>query len=145
MSGPTKPAGNTPSEQPSNQPSDGSNPAQAAFGKYKSRLAAMPAWAMPPSMGALPGFPFGNHGQQQPHAMGSLTERLGMTLRLGIDLLNAGLASGVSALGSGGSMPDWGGHGGGCGCEGNRHGYDCCEVMGNGCRPGAHGCGCGCC
>jgi hypothetical protein len=76
--------------------------------------------------------------------MGSLTDRLGTTIRLGVDLLNAVLASGASALG-GGTSAHWGGHGCGCGCERGDHcGYDCCEVMaGECCRPGVHGCGCG--
>jgi hypothetical protein len=113
----------------------------------------MPGWGMPPSMGALPtyppGYPYAQPGPQRPHPMGSLTERLGATIRLGVDLLNAALASGASALG-GGMAPhsggQCGGHGSGCGCErSDRCGYDCCEVMADECcRPGVHGCGCGC-
>ena len=144
-------------------PASGATAAQEAFGKYKARLAVgpvampvMPGWGMPPSMGALPGYPpgypYAASGPERPHPMGSLTERLGATIRLGVDLLNAALASGASALG-GGMAPHpggpWGGHGcgGGCGCErGDRCGYDCCEVMASECcRPGVHGCGCGCC
>lgn len=138
-------------------PASGASAAQEAFGKYKSRLAGgpmampvMPGWAMPPSMGALPtyppGYPYAPQGPERPHPMGSLTERLGATIRLGVDLLNAALASGAGALG-GGMAPQWGGHGCGCGCErGDRCGYDCCEVMARECcRPGVHGCGCGCC
>ncbi|HET6183646.1 MAG TPA: hypothetical protein VFA03_08630 [Acetobacteraceae bacterium] len=148
MSQSNPPSGNAP-EPP---PEGGANAAQEAFGRYKSRLAAapmamgmMPSWGMPPSMGMVPGFPFAPPGTERPHPLGSLTERLGATLRLGIDLLNASLASGASALGGGMAMPHWGGHGGGCGCGEDRCGYDCCEVMGCGCcRPGAHGCGCGC-
>jgi hypothetical protein len=139
-----------PAEELSDHPLGGSNPVQEAFGKYKSRLAAMPimpGWAMPPSIGTLPGFLFGQHGQRQPNPVGSLAGRLRMTVRLGIDSLNAGLASGASALGGDMTTPHWGGgHGGGCGCGGEPCGYDCCEVMGSDCcRPGAHGCGCGCC
>jgi hypothetical protein len=100
-------------------------------------------------MGALPphpsGYPHVSQGPVPPHPLGSLTERLGATLRLGVDLLNATLASGARALG-GGMMPSqaddaWGGHG--CGCD--PCGYDCCGVMAaECCRPGVHGCGCGC-
>lgn len=101
----------------------------------------MPGWAMPPSMGALPNYPSANHfappGVMRPHPMGSLTERLGSTLRLGVDLLNAALARGTSMLG-GGAM-QWDAHG--CGCD--RCGHDCCDAMSaECCRPGAHGCGC---
>jgi hypothetical protein len=154
--------GGTPATPP---PASGAAAAQEAFGKYKARLAggpmampAMPGWAMPPSMGALPnyppGYPFAQQGPERPHPMGSLTERVGATLRLAVDLLNATLASGASAL-SGGMAAyypggQWGGQWGGqgCGCErcgGDRCGYDCCAVTGSECcRPGAHGCGCGC-
>jgi len=142
-------------------PANSANQAQEAFSNYKSRLAAgpvampvMPGWAMPPSMGALPpyppAYPYGPQGPQRSHPMGSLTERLGSTIRLSIDLLNAALASGASALG-GGMGPQWGGHGRdcgcGCGCEhGDRRGCDCCEVMASECcHPGVHGRGCGRC
>jgi hypothetical protein len=135
-------------------PASPATPAQEAFGKYKARLAggpmafpAMTGWGMPPSMGALPGYPMPAQGPSGPHPLGSLTERLGATVRLGLDLLNATLASGANALG-GGMMPSpsgpWGGHGHGCGCD--SCGYNCCEVFDSGCcRPGVHGCGCGCC
>lgn len=147
-------------------PEAGAAAAQEAFGKYKARLAGgpmampamagweMPGWGMPPSMGALPGYPpgypYAASGPERPHPMGSLAERLGATVRLGVDLFNAALARGVSELGGGMASQwggPWGGHGCGCGCErGDRCGYDCCEVMGNECcRPGVHGCGCGCC
>jgi hypothetical protein len=135
-------------------PASGATAAQEAFGKYKARLAGgpvampmMPGWAMPPSMGALPvypaGYPYAPPGPERPHPMGSLTGRLGMTIRLGIDLLNAALASGASALG-GGMAPQEGGHGCGCGCGGGCGcGHDCCRVMAcDCCRPGVHGCGC---
>ena len=141
---------------PESGPTSGSTAAQEAFGKYKARLlggpAAMlatpPGWAMPPSMGTLPnyplGFPYGPQGFQQPHPIGSLTERLGESVRLGIDLLNAVLASGAGALRGGmAAYPSdpWGAPGGGC----DRCGYDCCGVMdGECCRPGVHGCGCCC-
>ena len=80
-------------------------------------MPVMPGWAMPPSMGALPnyppGYPFAQQGPERPHPMGSLTERLGATLRLGVDLLNAALARGTSMLG-GGAM-QWDAHDCGCG------------------------------
>ena len=152
-----------PEEKPATPaPASGATAAQEAFGKYKARLATapvampvMPGCGMPPSMGALPGYPpgypYAPQGSGQPHPMGSLTERLGATIRLGFDLFNAALARGASELGGGmGSQQwggTWGGHGHGCGCDhGDRCGYDCCEVMANECcRPGVHGCGCGCC
>jgi hypothetical protein len=138
-------------------PASGTTAAQDAFGKYKARLAgpmmmpATPGWAMPPSMAAMPplyppGYPYASQGPERPHPLGSLTERLGATLRLGVDLLNAALASGAHALGGGmAGYGPWGGHGCECGCA-DPCGYDCCGVMGKECcRPGAHGCGCGCC
>lgn len=135
-------------------PESGDTAAQKAFRQHRSRLVGgpiamplMPGRAMPPSMGALPpyppGYPYAPRGPDRPHQMGSLTERLGATVRLGVDLLNAALASGASALG-GGMTTHLGGHGSGCDCErGDRRGYDCCEVMASECcRPGVHGCGC---
>ena len=137
------------------KPAQPTNAAQDAFGKYKSRLAAAPAfmphagwhggahgappWGMPPSFAAMPG------AAASPHPMGSLTERLGATVRLGVDLLNAALASGASALGGVASFEQrmWGAesHHHGCDCCGC--GEDCCETMGcDCCRPGVHGCGC---
>ena len=132
----------------------GAAAAQEAFGKYKARLAAapvampfMPGFATPPSMGALPYYPHMPHGPAQPHPLGSLTERLGTMIRLGVDLVNATLASSAAAMGGGMWHQQWGGsHGCGCGCGRDPCGYDCCEVMSCGCcRPGVHGCGCGCC
>lgn len=141
---------------PSSPAAGGASAAQEAFGKYKARLAGgpagfpmMPGWAMPPSMGALPGYPAGfpymPQAPQPEHPLGSLTHRLGTTIRLGIDLLNAALASSTGALG-GMAMQPWGGspHGQGYRCD--PCGYDCCDVMSCGCcRPGVHGCGCGHC
>jgi hypothetical protein len=148
-----------PEEKPATPaPASGATAAQEAFGKYKARLATapvampvMPGCGMPPSMGALPGYPpgypYAPQGSGQPHPMGSLTERLGATIRLGFDLFNAALARGASELGGGMGSQQWGGHGHGCGCDhGDRCGYDCCEVIANECcRPGVHGCGYGCC
>lgn len=138
-------------------PGSGTTEAQQAFGKYKARLAGgpmmmmppMPGWAMPPSMGPLPfyppGYPYAPQSAESPHPSGSLSERLGATLRLGVDLLNAALASGAHALGGGmAGYGQWDAHGCECSCC-NPCGYDCCAVMGQECcRPGAHGCGCCC-
>lgn len=147
----------TPEKEPVTPAPASGAAALEAFGKYKARLAGgptaiplMPGWAMPPSMGALPGYPpglpYAPPGPERPHPMGSLTERLGATVRLGVDLLNAALASGASALGGGIGPQRWGEPWGGCGCGGGSCGYDCCDVMGSKCcRPGVHGCGCGCC
>lgn len=133
-------------------PAAGGAAAQEAFGRYKTRLAGgpimMPGWAMPPSMGAIPGFPSVNPYAPpmaaRPHPMGSLAERLGATVRLSVDLLNAALSRGSSMLGGAGAAMQWDayGCGCGCGCSGNGCGYDCCEVAADCCRPGAHGCGC---
>jgi len=139
------------------KPESDASAAQEAFGKYKARLAGgpmtmppMPGWAMPPSMGPLPyyppGYPYAPPGPERPHPMGSLAERLGATLRLGVDLLNAALASGAHALGGGmAGYGAWSSNRCECGC-GDPCGYDCCGVTGKECcRPGAHGCGCCCC
>ena len=140
------------------------NAAQEAFGRYRARVAGgptmmpmmpgpMPGWGMPPSMAMFPQAPgyMPTAAPGGPHPMGSLTERLGATLRLGVDLLNAALASGAGALsGMGAAYSPGYGHGGpwhtgGCGCE-SGCGYDCCEVLNCGCcRPGVSSCGCGCC
>ncbi len=96
----------------------------------------------------------GQYPQQSgaPMQPGSMGDRLGSTLRLGLDLLNAGLAGGVRALGGltelsqsvggwayGGHHPQGGHHHchGECSCCHSY--YDCCDVMNH-----HHGCGCGC-
>lgn len=107
-----------------------------------------PGWAFPPSLAVLPqaaGAAFATPGVA---ASGSLSDRLGVTLRLGIEVLNAGLTGGLHALGglssaaSGLGALAWPHHGWDshdcccdpcateCGC------YDCCCLM---------GCGCDCC
>lgn len=138
-----------------NQPATGSpNAAQQAFGQYKAKIATVApltpvGWGIPPSMTIPPvGYPYPTSGMGGMHPMGSLAERLGATVRHGVDLLNAALASGTSAL-TGLSNPPGamgygcgGGCGGGCGC-GYGCGYDCCEAVGCGCcRPGVSACGC---
>lgn len=140
---------------PKPETASAANVAQQAFGKYKARLAGgpsmmpvMPGWGMPPSFAAMPpGLGHPGQGGEPMHPLGSLTERLGTTVRLGVDLLNAALRSSTAALdgmaaGCRLGMWDERSYGGSCGC-GNGCGYDCCEVMSGGCcRPGVHGCGC---
>ncbi len=107
-------------------------------------------WPPTPTMTA----PMAGQYPQQggaPMQPGSMGDRLGSTLRLGLDLLNAGLAGGVRALGGltelsqsvggwayGGHHPQGGHHcHGECNCCHSY--YDCCDVMNH-----HHGCGCGC-
>lgn len=131
---------------------EGTNPAEAEFQRYKARMAGAspmmvpvmmgPGWAVPPSLAA-----FGTTSQPiSGSSAGSVGERLALTLRLGIDLLNGLLASGAGTFGAAAQMlpqgPYGGGSecscGGGCGC-----GSDCCAVMGcTCCRPGLSGCCC---
>ncbi len=133
--------------------SGGTNPAEAEFQRYKARMAgASPTmvpvmmgagWAVPPSLAA-----FGAASQPGFGASaGSIGERLGLTLRLGIDFLNGLLASGAGTLGSAAAMLPRSecGCGGNCDCSGNCGcggdcGYYCCAVMGcDCCRPGLLG------
>ena len=128
------------------------NPAQQAFGKYRTRLAGFPdagspwgpaAWqAPPPSAMAL------GHGRtsapKAPDPMGSLTDRLGDTVKLSLDLLNAGLFSAASALSALGERER-----GGCGCDDgwDRHHEGRCGChedrdWDHHCRPHVGGCGC---
>lgn len=81
-------------------PSGTGFPQPAAF----PQAGVVPAWAFPPSIAALPQAPgatvFGPaSGQPGIAAAGSLGERLGSTLGLGVDVLNAALASGLRVLG----------------------------------------------
>ena len=89
-------------------------------------MGALPPWAVPPSF-ALP-----QPGvvQPAPLAVGPLGQRLGSTLRLGIDVINMALAGSLRLLGGMGyggygCEPGYGGgcHGG-CGCM-----TDCCCVF----------------
>lgn len=125
----------------------GTNPAQEAFGRYRTRLAAYPmamGWPTPPSA-MMPGtMPRG-----APHPLGSLSERLGGTVRLGVDLLNATLMGAANMIS--GMAADRRGYGYGCECGRGRGwydgccGHDCCREMGVGCcSPGVRGCGCSC-
>jgi hypothetical protein len=96
-----KPDGDTPKEP---------NKAQAEFQKYMKRMQAQggipgfmmpgggPGWAVPPSLTMMPGGGYFAAAPQGHHPEGSLTTRLGSTLRLGVDVLNAALAGGVRFL-----------------------------------------------
>jgi len=136
------------------------NTAAAEFARYKARLAegampmmmpvmmppggmsaaGMPSWAVPPSLAA-----FGAPAQAAGGGVRSIGEGLGSTVRLGIELLNAVLASSAGALGGAAMMlpqgeQRWGEHG--CGCGGHCGcGTDCCAAFGcQCCEPGIHGC-----
>jgi hypothetical protein len=166
-------------EVPKVPPSDSQGPlnkAQQEFQRYLKRVQAtlpgggpavmmpmgfapgesMPGWAVPPSVAMLPhapasgGFfvpmvPGGTPGD------GSLLHRLGSTVGLGVDVINAALAGGVRLLnGIAGGHPGFGeyGHGQeGCGCEACRPsccdsgccGSDCCGGC-DCCRPSVGNC-----
>jgi len=126
------------------------NKAQAEFQKYLKRMQEQgaipgfimpggpsgPGWAVPPSVAMLPGGFAPQH-----HPEGSLTTRLGSTLRLGVDVLNAALAGGVRFLNgvSGAAYGEYGAEGGcGCGCADNCCGSDCCGC--ECCQPGVGNC-----
>ncbi len=139
----------------------GQNKAQAEFQKYMKRMQAQggipgfmmpggegaPGWAVPPSVAMFPREGAGYFAPMHSaggFGEGSLTHRLGSTLRLGVDVLNAALAGGVRFL-NGMSGAAYGsrdhagagcGCGCGCGCGDNCCGSDCC---------GSDCCGCECC
>lgn len=135
------------------------NKAQAEYQRYLKRMAGqpsgstipgyvavpvgsdgMPGWGVPPSMAAM--MPGGAGAAHAGVPSASLTDSLGNTIRLGIDLVNATLAGGayvLNGLMGGGSYGYEHSHHGGCGCGGC--GCDCCadECCGTDC------CGCECC
>ena len=138
------------------------NKAQAEYQRYLQRMAkqpqgstipgyvavpagvdGMPSWAVPPSMATM--MPGGAGVAMHPGVpqQSSLTESLGSTIRLGVDLINAALAGGARVLnGMAGGTYGYehsGHHGGGCGC--GDCGCDCCadDCCGTDC------CGCTCC
>lgn len=102
-----------------------------------------PTWPFPPSF-SLPQPPEGWLGmlpqpgilQPAPQAVGAIGDRLGSTLRLGIDVINMALAGSLRLLGGfnpGNHYGYYHGHPGhGCTCGGHGHdcgGYDCCCVF----------------
>ena len=165
------------------QNGDTPNKAQSEFERYKARLATaapagafmpqwgaapwgmppggmlqggVPGWALPPSVAAMgqamPG-PYPTAAPRPGYGGPSIAGQLGETLRLGIQLLNAALSSGVNAMSMAVPGGDWPYHGGaygcGCGCscgcsccEPACECPSCCEQMGcsSCCSPGVHGC-----
>ncbi len=104
-------------------------------------MMALPPWAMPPSF-SLPQPPQGWGGmlpqpgtvQPAPLAVGPLGDRLGSTLRLGIDVINMALAGSLRLLGGMGYSGHEPGYGDHCGCGGHpfaehHGGYSCCCVF----------------
>ena len=138
--------------------------AQAEFARYKRRVegaaaaegpaapfgsplapGAIPAWSLQPAL-PLAGPPdAGGYGWRRAPAAGvgatgSLVEGMGTTIRLGVDVLNAALASSLRMLNGVGEtvgLLTWGDDQDSCcDCCGH-HGHDCCSGM---------SCGsCGCC
>lgn len=144
----------------------GPNKAQVEFDKYAQRRREQAAtgpevaaaglfpgegltWAVPLGVGMAPAFPSGpapGPGRPGPgdaglgDAFGGLTESIGTTVRLGVDLLNAALSSGVKILG--GFTGAYGhGHYEDCGCGSGYVCESCCEP--SCCEPDC--CGCECC
>jgi hypothetical protein len=138
----------------------GANKAQAEFETYKRRTSNAPAsasasskaqagpqaadqalsWTAPFGVGMTPvwvGGPPPGAGRgvagEIGGAVGAVSEGVGTTVRLGVDLLNAILFNSVKILG--GFTGAYGHHEGGCGCE------SCCEP--SCCEPDC--CGCECC
>lgn len=114
----------------------------SAAGTQTPKGGSTPTWPLPPSF-SLPQPPEGWMGmlpqpgvlQPAPQAVGAIGDRLGSTLRLGIDVINMALAGSLRLLG--GLNP--GSH---CGCYGHPDhrctcgsfgrdcgGYDCCCVF----------------
>ncbi len=136
---------------------------QAAYYAYAPQEASYGPvrWGLPPSMAPLPAMPgAGAPIQGMPAGTvataGSVGDRLGSTLRQGIEVLNAGLSGGMHFLGalSGaayGNVP-WGApYAGGCGCGEPSHchcqTYDCCDCcdahsMDCCCQPSVGNCCC---
>jgi hypothetical protein len=140
----TNPADPAPTANPSPQ----ANPAEQAFGKYRTRLAAFPDPASPWGPGAWPAppsaMPLGSAPPAKSNYIGAVGERLGDTVKLSIDLLNAALYGAANALAGMADEERRGGCGcedqrGGCGCS---HDWDCCGHMDEShCRPHLNGCG----
>jgi hypothetical protein len=123
------------------------NEAQQSFGRYKARLAVGPVM-MPHGGGPAFAAAAPSHGRRAADGRPSLTDSLGLTVKLGFDLLNAALASGTAALTgvAGWEARMWGEQGAepGCGCGHDCGcGSDCCGAFDCGCcRPTVRGCGC---
>jgi hypothetical protein len=101
-------------------------------------------WAVPLGVGMAPAFPSGpTSGPGGPgpggadDSAGGLTASIGTTVRLGVDLLNAALFSGVKILG--GFTGAYGhGHHEDCGCGSGYVCESCCEP--SCCEPDCCGC-----
>ena len=144
----------------------GPNKAQAEFDKYAQRRREQAAtgpevaaagsfpgggltWAVPLGVGMAPAFPSGPASGQGPggaglgDSVGGLTSSIGTTVRLGVDLLNAALFSGVKILG--GFTGAYGhGHHEDCGCGSGYVCESCCEPSccePSCCEPDCCGCG----
>lgn len=134
------------------------NAAEAEFARYKARMAGgmapmmmpmmmapagMPGWAVPPSVTSFA--PPGAAGGASGAGVRTIGEGLGTTVRLGIELLNAVLASSAGALGGAAEMLPYGHawrqeHDAGCGCHCGCE-PDCCSYFGcRCCEPGVSGC-----
>jgi hypothetical protein len=150
---------------PADAASASMNKAQAEYQRYLKRMQGqnqggmqgyiavpagnegVPGWAVPPSVAMLTNGSGGYYAampQGGPQGHGSLTDSLGSTIRLGVDVINAALAGGVRLLnGISGAAYGYGEQGyghQGCGCSCNSGG-DCCgdDCCGSDC------CGCECC
>jgi hypothetical protein len=157
------------SDNPTRGAGESPNAAQLEFQRYKARMGAMapmpgpmvlpwgaPGWAMPLSFAPMqppPGMAWPDPGQvaQAGQAAGAVAGRLGETFRLGVDVLNAALASAVSAMGGfAAAAPGWGyghhGHHGDCGCGGGCGCASCCCETScccdSCCSPNVCGCCC---
>ena len=158
------------SAAPADTASASINKAQAEYQRYRKRMqgqnhggmqgyVAMPAgnegvpgWAVPPSVAMLTngsGEYYAAMPQAGPHGQVSLSDSLGSTICLGVDVINAALAGGVRLLngisGAAYGHGEHGHHGCGCGCQssGDCCGDDCCgsDCCGcEGCQPGVGSC-----
>ncbi|MGR4865700.1 hypothetical protein [Caulobacter sp. LARHSG274] len=148
-------------------PAAGPNKAQAEFDKYARRRKAQAesgvsapgsaatggpkvaasgsfsggtlSWAVPLGVGMAPAYPGGpgmGPGGQDPGG-GGLIAGIGTTARLGVDLLNAALFSGVKILGGFTGAYDHGRHED-CGCGSGYACGSCCEP--SCCEPDCCGC-----
>ena len=144
-------------DPPTTEPSAEATKAQAEFARFKNQVehpgaaatgpgasfasplpsSAIPAWSLRPGpVGPrAPGPGAGSWGSGAPGGgggYGSIVSGVGTTIRLGVEVLNAALSSSVQMIN--GYAVGWGS--GSCDCEECNPcgGYDCCSVMGGGCR-----------